>query len=71
MTDRVRVIVVGVFCLTIIVALIGWFLSKDIAPLSILLTPEVAALGIGEASNVGKRWTTRPDMGPPEGSNAQ
>jgi hypothetical protein len=57
-TRTVRLVVLILFVLTVLVALVGWlFTSKDLAQLTSILTIEAVSLGIGEASNVGKRAT--------------
>lgn len=43
------------------VGMLGWFLGKEIGDLAVLLGFVAAAIGIGEASNVGKRATFKPE----------
>ena len=50
------------FLATVGVALGGWFIGKDPNGLLGILGAIVAAMGVGEASNVGKRATTNPEL---------
>ena len=57
-TDRFRVVFVGLFVLASLTALLGWFFfDLDPRGLSPLLGWLAGAVGVGEASNVGKRAT--------------
>lgn len=62
MTDRVRWVMVILFAVTILVALGGWLFLRDVSQLSDLLLWQAMGVGIGEASSVGKRATTRADV---------
>lgn len=61
-TNVVRVAVVSTFILGVHTALIGWLLGYDPGDLTGVLGVAVTALGVGEASNVGKRATTNPEL---------
>ncbi len=61
-TDRVRVATVVAFLATVTAALGGWFAGKDPNGLLGILGIVVAAMGVGEASAVGKRATTKPEL---------
>lgn len=63
-TKKVRTVVLILFALVVLGALGGWMLGRDPAQLAGLLTILTFALGIGEASNVGKRLTTKPELHP-------
>lgn len=58
-TTRFRLWFVLLFSATAIVAIYGWYVGKDPGQLDTVLTWTAAALGIGEAANVGKRATHR------------
>lgn len=58
-TDRVRVTMVALFALTVLAALLGWLLGRDVSVLEPVLMWAAAGVGAGEASNVGKRATFR------------
>jgi len=60
-TDRNRAIFVGLFVLVVLVALAGWLMGRDPSQLLGVLGAVVVAAGIGEASNVGKRATFKPE----------
>jgi drug/metabolite transporter (DMT)-like permease len=61
-TNVVRVAVIIAFLTTVGVALGGWLLGKDPNSLLGILGVVVAAMGVGEASNVGKRATTKTEL---------
>ena len=56
-TDKVRLWVVGLFTVTILVALAGWLFGKPVGELAFIVGTLATAIGIGEASNIGKRAT--------------
>ena len=56
-TDKIRIWNVGLFTVVVLSAVVGWFLQKDHAELAVLLGVLATAIGIGEASAVGKRAT--------------
>lgn len=56
-TDKIRVWNVGLFTIAVLVTLAGWMLGRDPAQLAFLLGSLATAIGIGEASAVGKRAT--------------
>ena len=56
-TDTLRRVMLVVFVVTVAVVLGGWLFHRDPSQLSTLLGIEALGLGIGEASNVGKRAT--------------
>lgn len=62
MTDKVRRTVLYLFALTVACGLVGWFMGLDLEALLPLIGPQTAALGLAEASNVGKRATTKADV---------
>jgi hypothetical protein len=61
MTNVVRTVLLATFILMCIVVLIGWLAGKDpsamVGPMGVV----VGGLGVGEASNVGKRFSFNPD----------
>ena len=62
-TDRNRIVFLVLFVLVVLVGLAGWIgFGRDVADLTALFVPLVAALGIGEASNIGKRATYKPEV---------
>jgi len=61
-TNVVRIAVVVAFISTVGVALGGWLGGKDPNSLLGILGAVVAAMGVGEASNVGKRATTKSEL---------
>ena len=62
MTDQVRWVMVALFALTTVAALVGWFLHRDVNQLTSLIQWQALGVGIGEASNVGKRATMKADV---------
>ena len=60
-TDKNRAIFVALFVLVVLVALAGWLMGRDPSSLTGVLGAVVVAAGIGEASNVGKRATFKPE----------
>lgn len=60
-TDKIRVWNVGLFTVTVLVLLFGWFLGKPVSELTFLIGTLATAIGIGEASNIGKRATFKPE----------
>lgn len=56
-TTQFRIVFVGLFVLTGLVALIGWMVGRDPSQLIGILGIEAGAIGVGEAANVGKRAT--------------
>ncbi len=61
-TRFVRRAVVYAFLAVVLGILIGWFTGHDPNAMLGILGVIVAALGVGEASNVGKRATTKPEL---------
>jgi uncharacterized membrane protein len=64
MTDSIRRTARGLFIVVTVGAVGGWALGRDPAMLAPVIGWVVMALGIGEASNVGKRATTKPELMP-------
>jgi len=62
MTDQIRWVLVALFALTTVVALVGWFFHRDVNQLTSLIQWQALGVGIGEASAVGKRATTKADV---------
>jgi len=57
-TTRFRVVFVALFALAVLIALGGWLIyDRDPEKLSSLIGWLAGAVGIGEASNIGKRAT--------------
>ena len=56
-TTKIRVWNVGLFTIAVLASLAGWFFGKDPGDLSVLVGTLLTAIGIGEASNIGKRAT--------------
>ena len=56
-TDKIRLWNVGLFTVAVLATLAGWLLGKDPTQLSVLNGTLATAIGIGEASAVGKRAT--------------
>ena len=56
-TDKIRVWNVGLFTVAVLSTLAGWLAGKDPTQLAFLLGTLATAIGIGEASAVGKRAT--------------
>lgn len=63
-TDKIRLWNVGLFTVAIVVALGGWLLGKDPGQLGIIIPTLATAIGIGEASAVGKRATFKKEALP-------
>lgn len=59
-TDRFRYLFAGLFALAMIAAIVGWLRGLDPSSLTGVMTTAALACGVGEASNVGKRWTYDP-----------
>ena len=57
MTRRLRVLYAVLFTLAVLVTLGGWLAGRDPSSLTGVLGTLAVAVGIGEASNVGKRAT--------------
>jgi len=66
MTALIRKWILGCFVALVVACIGGWLLGKDPEQLVPVLMLVVGALGVGEASNVGKRWTTKPELGTAE-----
>jgi uncharacterized membrane protein YccC len=66
LTSRIRKWILGCFVSLIAASIGGWLLGKDPEQLVPVLVLVVGALGIGEASNVGKRATTKVELGVPQ-----
>lgn len=62
LTSAVRITAVVAFAVTVAVALGGWLAGRDPNALLGILGAVVAAMGVGEASNVGKRATTKVEL---------
>ena len=62
MTDKIRDTMRWLFVLTVVCGLVGWFVGLDLEALLPLIGPQTAALGLAEASNIGKRATTKADV---------
>jgi hypothetical protein len=56
-TKLVRKIAAAAFAVTVAVSLVGWFFGRDPNQLLGILGVVVAAMGVGEVSNIGKRAT--------------
>lgn len=63
-TDKIRLWNVGLFTVAVLVALGGWILEKDPGQLAFLIGTLATAIGIGEASAVGKRATFKKEALP-------
>lgn len=61
-TDLVRRATIVAFLAVVLVALGGWLAGRDPGALLGILSAVVAAMGVGEASNVGKRATTKTEL---------
>ena len=61
-TKKFRIVFSILFVLTVCSAVVGWFLGKDPGQFSPILGWVIGAIGIGEASNVGKRATFKTDI---------
>jgi hypothetical protein len=61
MTDKMRKLYGALFAIVVLAGLIGWLAGKDPGQLTGLLGAVTLAAGIGEASNVGKRATFKPE----------
>lgn len=57
MADKVRMVSLVLFTLTVMASIIGWFTGLDPRDLTTVLGTLAVAIGIGEASNIGKRVT--------------
>ena len=74
-TDVTRRAAMWTFMFTVLAATVGWAFSADLESYRWVLTATVTVLLGGEASNIGKRATSKPDVidaearargGPPE-----
>jgi len=61
-TNLVRKATVVAFLAVVCGALLGWFTGRDPNSLLGILGAVVAAMGVGEASNIGKRATTKKEL---------
>ncbi|KKL19129.1 hypothetical protein LCGC14_2468560 [marine sediment metagenome] len=61
-TRLVRRAVMVAFLAVVLGALIGWYTGRDPNALLGILGAVVAAMGVGEASNVGRRATTKTEL---------
>ena len=61
-TNIVRRAVIVAFLAVVLGVLIGWFTGRDPNAMLGILGVIVAAMGVGEASNVGKRVTTKTEL---------
>lgn len=61
-TNVVRYVALVAFALLVLAAVVGWWLGRDPTQLVGVGGLVVAALGVGEASNVGKRATTKIEL---------
>ena len=61
-TNMIRRATIVAFLAVVFGALGGWFAGRDPGPLLGILGAVVAAMGVGEASNVGKRATTKTEL---------
>ena len=57
MTDRLRRAFAALFIGVVATALIGWLLGLDPEAVDSIVAVCAAAVGVGEASNIGKRAT--------------
>lgn len=60
-TDAFRVTVKVLFAIVVLAAVVGFFMDKDPNKLGPVISWCTGALALGEASNIGKRITYRPD----------
>ena len=60
-TAKLRTVFVLLLAATVVAAVVGWFMDKDPTKLTGVLGVVVTAVGVGEASNVGKRATFKPE----------
>ena len=60
-TKIVRLWIMTLFTVAVLVTLGGWVAGRDPAGLTFLLGTLATTIGIGEASNVGKRATFKPE----------
>ena len=61
LTSKLRTLYAILFAITVLIGLAGWIVGRDPSQLLALMGPLTAALGIGEASNIGKRATFKSD----------
>ena len=62
MTDKVRWVMVALFAITVLTACAGWLALRDVSQMGDLLMWQAMGVGIGEASAVGKRATSKSDV---------
>lgn len=62
LTDTVRCATLLLLAFVVTIGAVGWLLERDTNTLAPVLTAVVAALAASEASNVGKRATTKPEL---------
>ena len=60
-TTRLRTVFICLLIGTVIAAVVGWFLDKDPSGLAPVIGWVTTAVGVGEASNIGKRATFNPE----------
>ena len=63
-TDQTRRTGRYLFIVVVFAGLGGWVAGRDVSQLAPLLEATAAVMLVGEASNVGKRWTFKPGAGP-------
>jgi hypothetical protein len=65
-TKIVRKVALAMFVVTVLGGLAGWVLGRDPSVLTGLMGFVTTALFVGEASNIGKRATFKPEAVVPE-----
>lgn len=65
LTDAFRRTCLRLFVVEVAAGIGGWLLGKDPSALVSIMLATVGAMTVGEASNVGKRATTKPELMPP------
>ena len=62
MTATIRKWLLACFVAMVLTCMVGWVFGRDPVQLVPILMAVLGGLGVGEASNIGKRWTTKVEL---------